>query len=126
MDTHIGYSSVEFRGSEALLGKQSRNSAGGYCYYGSQESRQRSAEPEVTSTRLSKPKPTSAMLPAISPNSIATSPSSEFHAMVKDSSWRPRRTRFAFSLARLPDGFLSEVAAGSAAVVVISRSISSP
>src|SRR5262245_7594593 len=90
------------------------------------ESRQRSAAPEVTSIKLSKPKPTSAMLPAISPDRIATSPSSKFHAMVKYSSWRPRLTRFARSSNRLSDGFPGEVAGSLAGVILIGCSISSP
>jgi hypothetical protein len=39
--------------------------------------------------KLSTPKPTSEMLPAIAPAMMATRPSSEFHAMVKYSSLRP-------------------------------------
>src|SRR5262245_525198 len=92
----------------------------------SAESRHRSAAPEVTSIRLSKPKPTSAMLPAISPDRIATSPSREFHAMVKYSIRRPRRTRFARSSNRLLGGFPGEVAGGPAGVILISCSICSP
>jgi hypothetical protein len=39
--------------------------------------------------KLSIPKPTSEMLPAIAPATMATKPSKAFHAMVKYSSLRP-------------------------------------
>jgi hypothetical protein len=46
----------------------------------------------VTSMKLSIPKPTSEMLPAIAPATMATKPSEAFHAIVKYSSFRPRST----------------------------------
>src|SRR6266852_8550763 len=49
-------------------------------------------DPDVTSMKLSIPKPTSEMLPAMTPTATATRPSKAFHAMVKYSSLRPRRT----------------------------------
>src|SRR5713101_4548072 len=49
-------------------------------------------DPDVTSMKLSIPKPTSEILPAIAPATTATRPSKAFHAMVKYSSLRPRRT----------------------------------
>ena len=64
--------------------------------------RQRSAVPEMTSMRLSVPKPTREMLPAIAPAMTATSPSRVFHPIVKYSSRFPRRAicwRIASSIA---------------------------
>src|SRR6185369_9237333 len=52
--------------------------------------RQSSAAPLVTSIALSKPKPTSATLPARNPASRAISPSRLFQAMVKYSKRRAR------------------------------------
>src|SRR6266446_400392 len=49
-------------------------------------------DPDVTSMKLSIPKPTSEMLPAIAPATTATKPSKPFQAMVKYSSLRPWRT----------------------------------
>jgi len=49
-------------------------------------------DPDVTSMKLSIPKPTSEMLPAIAPATTATRPSKAFHAIVKYSSLRPWRT----------------------------------
>src|SRR5882724_4838140 len=49
-------------------------------------------DPDVTSMKLSIPKPTSEMLPAIVPATTATRPSMAFHAIVKYSSFRPCRT----------------------------------
>src|SRR5229473_1027542 len=54
-------------------------------------------DPDVTSMKLSIPKPTSEMLPAIAPATTATKPSKAFHAMVKYSSLRPWRTTAARS-----------------------------
>src|SRR5882724_8755294 len=48
-------------------------------------------DPDVTSMKLSIPKPTSKMLPAIAPATTATRPSKAFHVMVKYSSLRPWR-----------------------------------
>ena len=45
--------------------------------------------PDVTSMKLSIPKPMSEMLPAIAPEITATNPSRVFHAMVKYSSRLP-------------------------------------
>src|SRR5882724_2597692 len=47
-------------------------------------------DPDVTSMKLSIPKPTSEMLPAIAPATTATRPSNAFHPIVKYSSLRPR------------------------------------
>src|SRR6266446_4093804 len=49
-------------------------------------------DPEVTSMKLSIPKPRGEMLPAIAPATTATRPSQAFHALVKYSSLRPCRT----------------------------------
>src|SRR6266852_3428342 len=49
-------------------------------------------DPDVTSMKLSIPKPTSEMLPAIAPATTATRPSNAFQAIVKYSSLRPCRT----------------------------------
>jgi len=49
--------------------------------------------PEVTSMKLSTPKPRSETLPATAPEITATSPSRVFHAIVKYSSRFPRRPR---------------------------------
>jgi len=49
-------------------------------------------DPDVTSMKLSIPKPTSEMLPAIAPATTATKPSKAFHTMAKYSSLRPWRT----------------------------------
>src|SRR6476646_242018 len=54
--------------------------------------RQSSAAPLVTSIALSKPKPTSATLPARNPANKAISPSRLFQAMVKYSRRFPRAT----------------------------------
>src|SRR5258705_5457206 len=48
------------------------------------------AAPEVTSIKLSMPNPTREMLPAASPAMTATTPSRQFHTIVKYSSLRPR------------------------------------
>src|ERR1035441_5340365 len=57
--------------------------------------RQSRAAPLATSIRLSKPKPTSATLPARNPASKATRASRLFHAMVKYSRrWADLRNRF--------------------------------
>ena len=49
-------------------------------------------EAEVTSIKLSIPKPTSEILPAIRPAAVAMRPSAAFHAIVKYSSLFPRCT----------------------------------
>src|SRR5207247_11209413 len=51
---------------------------------------QRSVAPDVTSMKLSIPKPTREMLPAIPPATTATRPSRLFHAIVKYSKRIPR------------------------------------
>jgi hypothetical protein len=48
--------------------------------------------PDVTSMKLSIPKPTSEMLPANAPAMTAVKPSRAFHPTVKYSSLRPRPT----------------------------------
>ncbi len=53
--------------------------------------RNSSVAPDVTSMKLSTPKPTEEMLPAIAPATTAIRPSSTFQAIVKYSSLRPRR-----------------------------------
>jgi hypothetical protein len=61
-------------------------------------------DPDVTSTKLSIPKPTSEMLPAITLATTATKPSNAFHAMVKYSSLRPWRTTAGRSKMALREG----------------------
>jgi hypothetical protein len=51
--------------------------------------RHNSAAPDVTSMKLSNPKPTSETLPAMMPAMTATHPSRLFHAMVNYSRRRP-------------------------------------
>src|SRR5664279_3606212 len=63
--------------------------------------RQSRAAPLATSIRLSKPKPTSATLPARNPASNATRASRLFHAMVKYSSRFPRITARAWFVSGL-------------------------
>jgi len=53
---------------------------------------QSKTEPDVTSMKLSIPKPTNEMLPAKIPVATAIKPSSAFHTTVKYSSLRPRST----------------------------------
>ena len=62
------------------------------CSSASTDKRHSSAAPDVTSMKLSTPKPTREMLPASIPAKTATIPSRLFHAMVKYSSRFPRRT----------------------------------
>ena len=62
------------------------------CTSASTDIRHSNTDPDVTSMKLSIPKPTSEMLPAIAPATTATKPSKAFHAMVKYSSLRPWRT----------------------------------
>src|SRR5437660_9709664 len=52
--------------------------------------------------KLSTPKPTSEMLPARTPAKTATKPSRAFHATVKYSSLRPRRTNAVRSKMAVP------------------------
>lgn len=70
----------------AIRSARSRLSGASMCR------RQSSAAPDETSIRESRPKPTSAMLPAIRPAAMEMIASSEFHSMVRYSSARPRRT----------------------------------
>src|SRR6266403_4629993 len=69
------------------------------CTSASTDILQSNTEPEVTSIKLSTPKPTNEMLPAITPIKTASKPSIAFHVMVKYSSLRPRCTRAARSSA---------------------------
>src|SRR5215469_9686627 len=59
---------------------------------GSTDIRQSRAAPEVTSIKLSKPKPVSEILLAIAPSVSANKPSTAFHATVRYSRFRPLRT----------------------------------
>ena len=63
-----------------------------YCSSASSDIRQSRAAAEVTSTKLSTPKPTRDMLPALAPATTATIPSRQFQPIVKYSSLFPRRT----------------------------------
>lgn len=62
------------------------------CTSESTDMRHSKTDPDVTSMKLSTPKPTSEMLPAIAPATTATRPSNAFHPIVKYSSLRPRST----------------------------------